>query len=302
MTLKYEPGLDGVRALAALCVVATHSLHPLFPGGERGVDVFFVLSGFLITRLLRDELLRNHRIDYAAFMLRRMRRLYPALLFMLGGVVIGLTPFQPGILWEVAAAALYVSNFVRAFGPLPTWLTHTWSLGLEFQFYLLWPLIFAVIMRGRWPVVILIALYVIATMAGANRNLHPGGLILGAAVAFLPRLPGLTAIPALIALAGVMALHLPIMWAELAGAVLVSAAGNAPVLAWGPLPFLGKISYALYLWHFSIAQLLYKMGLPPLTNFAVTLGLGLSFACLSWHLIERRRVGPTAAPATALAE
>src|SRR5438128_1629254 len=145
--LGYRPGLDGIRALAILLVLSFHS--GLLGGGFLGFYCFFVLSGFLITGLLFEEWDRRYWISLAGFYVRRMRRLFPALLLTIVGV--GLVYFSvPGVehgigYWPtVASVALYSSNWLAAFGGHHTWaslglLGHTWSLGIEEQFYLVWP-------------------------------------------------------------------------------------------------------------------------------------------------------------------
>src|SRR5215472_10205914 len=145
--------LDGIRALAVMAVLATHAGIQFLPGGFVGVDVFFVLSGFLITSLLYDELVVTGRIDLGGFWTRRARRLLPAALVMIVAVVAARPLFVPdsvaALRWDAIAAALWSGNwrwalqgtnyFAQAGTPSP--LQHTWSLAVEEQFYLLWPLL-----------------------------------------------------------------------------------------------------------------------------------------------------------------
>jgi peptidoglycan/LPS O-acetylase OafA/YrhL len=153
-TIAYRPALDGIRALAVLAVMLYHGGVSWLPGGFLGVDAFFVLSGFLITSLLLAERAGTGRIRLGAFWLRRARRLLPALLVMLICVVAAyrslLSTPELGLLRGDALAALgYVANwrmiyrgddyFAQTATASP--LQHTWSLGIEEQFYLLWPLI-----------------------------------------------------------------------------------------------------------------------------------------------------------------
>ncbi|KLU60953.1 O-acetyltransferase OatA [Peptococcaceae bacterium CEB3] len=147
------PGLDGLRALAVLAVIAYHLNLAWLPDGLLGVGLFFVLSGYLITDLLVAEWKLNGRIDLKNFWLRRARRLLPALFVMLAGVVVWLALVDPSrlsSLWgDVLAAVFYVSNwwfvfhhvsYFARFGP-PSPLGHLWSLAVEEQFYLIWPLL-----------------------------------------------------------------------------------------------------------------------------------------------------------------
>ncbi|HEY0738624.1 MAG TPA: serine hydrolase [Herpetosiphonaceae bacterium] len=156
--MPYLPGLDGVRALAVIAVLLYHADLPI-SGGFLGVESFFVLSGFLITSLLLAEWNQHSRIDLREFWLRRARRLLPALFVMLLGTLLIAAVLLRGERIELGAdmlAALgYVMNWrliasgQAYFDPLvrPSLLQHLWSLAVEEQFYLLWPLIFFAGMR-----------------------------------------------------------------------------------------------------------------------------------------------------------
>ena len=152
--LGHQPSLDGIRGIAILAVLAIHFEWPWLPGGFFGVDVFFALSGFLITTLLLEEQLQSGRISLGRFFMRRVLRLYPALV----GLVVVSTVFAllfhrestPGRDFSVAAAVLlYVANWMSMadtqawFGGMP----HTWSLAVEMQFYVLWAAIIAIVSR-----------------------------------------------------------------------------------------------------------------------------------------------------------
>ena len=153
------PGLDGVRALAVLAVIAFHEQFAAFHGGFLGVDVFFVLSGYLITDLLAAHWARHGRLDLRGFWIRRARRLLPALAVVLVTVTAAVAVIEPGQLGALRPALLaavsYSSNWWQAlqhqsyfagFGPPPP-LRHLWSLAIEEQFYLVWPLILIVTLR-----------------------------------------------------------------------------------------------------------------------------------------------------------
>jgi peptidoglycan/LPS O-acetylase OafA/YrhL len=156
---RYMPGLDGLRAVAVLAVVAYHLGFSWAPGGLLGVGVFFTLSGYLITDLLLTRIARQGG-DLKGFWLARARRLLPALFVMLAVVVVWVAvigPRQPPEFGRaVGAAVLYVSNwqlivaqvsYFARFGP-PSPLGHLWSLGVEEQFYILWPLL--LLAAARW--------------------------------------------------------------------------------------------------------------------------------------------------------
>ena len=218
--LPYAPALDGLRALAVIAVLLYHAGLPWVPGGFLGVEVFFVISGYLITSLLLAEWSLQGRIDFQAFWLRRARRLLPALFTVLlavaGFVVVFLPDEASGLRGDAFSSAVYVNNWYQIFGHKsyfetvgrPPLLRHLWSLAVEEQFYLLWPLLFALLMSARRP-----RLPPLATLAGAAASIaamaalyqpdtdssrlyygtdtRAGGLLLGAALAFVWK-PGRT--------------------------------------------------------------------------------------------------------------
>ena len=157
----YRPGLDGLRAVAVVGVLLYHAGVHWMPGGLLGVDLFFVISGFLITSLLVSELQRTGRLALAAFYGRRARRLLPALAVVLAVTVGAIVLLQPGDLarfrGDLVASIGYVTNwwfivqhqsyFVAAGRPSP--FQHLWSLAIEEQFYLLWPLALLVLWKVR---------------------------------------------------------------------------------------------------------------------------------------------------------
>ena len=167
----YWPDLDGLRGVAVLAVIAAHAHVPYTSGGGlTGVTAFFVLSGFLITRLLAAEFSATGRIDFGAFYVRRALRLLPALLLLVAvcAVVYGFTGRIAQIVTTAPPVLLYAGNWVSAFhGPISPF-QHTWSLAVEEQFYLLWPVTFLAI----------------ALFAGRRGSLAPWKAILGAAIAF----------------------------------------------------------------------------------------------------------------------
>jgi peptidoglycan/LPS O-acetylase OafA/YrhL len=149
------PGLDGLRALAVIAVLLYHAELTWIPGGFIGVEVFFVISGYLITALLLAEWRQRGRIDLKAFWLRRARRLLPALyltvVVTLAFAVVFLPGEVAGLRSDAIAAFGYVTNWYMVLGHesyfeavgRPSLLKHLWSLAVEEQFYVLWPLLFA---------------------------------------------------------------------------------------------------------------------------------------------------------------
>ncbi len=151
----YKPALDGVRGLAVAAVFVFHTAKSLAPAGGLGVDVFFVLSGFLITTLLLQERLRTGHVSLSSFYLRRSLRLFPALLAML--VAMRLWSFTlPSsaaevLNQEIVASLMYVYNFGEQLGLLKSnttgFIYHTWSLAVEEQFYVVWPALFGLMFK-----------------------------------------------------------------------------------------------------------------------------------------------------------
>jgi peptidoglycan/LPS O-acetylase OafA/YrhL len=153
--LPYMPGLDGLRALAVIAVLLYHAELAWIPGGFLGVEIFFVISGYLITALLLAEWHESGRIELKKFWLRRARRLLPALYLLLVVCLAFAVVFLPGevarLRGDVVAALGYVTNWYLIFGHVsyfeavgrPSLLQHLWSLAVEEQFYLIWPPILA---------------------------------------------------------------------------------------------------------------------------------------------------------------
>ena len=220
-SLPYLPALDGLRALAVISVLFYHANPVWLPGGFLGVELFFVISGYLITSLLLSEWSLTARIDLKAFWLRRARRLFPALITVLTGVIAYALLFLPdevaGMRGDVLSTIGYVNNWYQVFSHRsyfeeigrPSLLRHMWSLAVEEQFYLVWPLLFSVLLgRCRLKTVfwILLAGAIVSGLTMAilyQPNVDPSrvyfgtdtraaGLLIGAALALVWR-PGVGA-------------------------------------------------------------------------------------------------------------
>lgn len=159
LKMGYQPALDGLRALSVIAVILYHANVSWLPGGFLGVEVFFVVSGYLITSLMLEERTASGRVNLRLFWIRRARRLLPALFVMLLATAIAVATFAtdsaPDFRRDVLPALLYVSNwwqiwFVEtpyfAASDLPV-LRHLWSLAVEEQWYLIWPLVFVVLAK-----------------------------------------------------------------------------------------------------------------------------------------------------------
>ena len=158
-SIQYIPAIDGLRALAVIAVMFYHLGFNWIPGGFLGVDLFFVISGYVITRLLLDSIAQSGGLDLRGFYLARLRRLLPALIFMLTTTTIAVGIWAPDTIrrllidapfsltgtmnwWLVAREQDYFESIGR-----PSLLQHTWSLAVEAQFYLLWPLLLYFILK-----------------------------------------------------------------------------------------------------------------------------------------------------------
>ncbi|MFN7645154.1 MAG: acyltransferase family protein [Burkholderiales bacterium] len=329
----YRPDIDGLRAVAVLLVLAFHALRGRPAGGFVGVDVFFVISGFLITSiLLRD--LDSGRFSLAGFYERRVRRIFPALIVvMAAGLAIGWVALLPDefarLGLQVAGGASFLSNlllwsesgyFDRVAESKP--LLHLWSLAIEEQFYIVWPLVLALAWRRRGSIPV-----VIATLAASSFGLGlvltataptlafylplsrgwelmAGGLLAWALLArpaLLERGADLrSALGALLLAAGVLAISasrpFPGVWALLPvlGTVLLISAGprawlNRRLLAHPAAVFVGRISYPLYLWHWLLLAMLniIEQGAASLRVRLAAAALAVVAAWLTWRFVER---------------
>jgi peptidoglycan/LPS O-acetylase OafA/YrhL len=310
------PALDGLRGIAVLGVMLVHlDTAPDMQGGFLGVDIFFVLSGFLITSILLREWQSAGGIDLRRFYARRALRLLPAFAILI--VLCG--PFAS---WPVLLTAVtYTMNWFSAFGWLNTDgpLLHVWSLSIEWQFYLVWPAVLLALLSfrsRRWLVIVpgLVAFVVILARAAMavdvpaferaypGTDLHSDGLLLGCALAAAVaqgqgirgdrirtalRVLAPAALALLVCLVLVsnpktaFAFRVGIPLAEFAAAVIVLAAvadSRAPIprlMQIAPLVSLGKISYGVYLWDWPINVALTNLGVGSDSLVAVALRLGL---------------------------
>lgn len=288
------PGLDGLRGVAAVAVLFFHAQLGFAHNGYVGVDVFFALSGFLITSILLGEIDRTGRVSFRRFYVRRALRLLPALAAACITVVaVGVAAGRAGEFTRGALAALvYVANWWMYTGRPAPLLEHTWTLAIEEHFYAVWPILLtALVARKVWmravAVAVALALLVliftswpepITDVRGTYLRGFP--IIWGSLLAWAVRhprlsegLPGIRPIgsAALLALLAVLLIPwtLPERWLTgpssitgvlsvlvLVGVVLAPRGAAARALSWAPLRWAGTRSYGMYLYHFPVLSLL----------------------------------------------
>jgi peptidoglycan/LPS O-acetylase OafA/YrhL len=334
--LGHRPALDGLRGLAVLAVLLFHGGFPWASGGYLGVSVFFTLSGFLITRLMLEERAAHGRVSVRRFSVRRVRRLAPASAVTLVAVILaaGLGAWDGvnQLRRDIVGAALQVENWTRLLssrtyadlfdtGASPV--EHFWSLGVEVQFYLVWPLVFLALARRSRDalrgavvglfVVFAVAAPVIAWVWGSEAAYlatpaRLAEILAGAvlAVALDPDRPRRGQVPvAVLAAATIVVLviatpadhgwayegGLP-LFGVLSALVVAGALVDGPVrtvLAWRPLVAVGTISYGLYLVHWPIFLLVdeHLSNLAHGWRFALQAAVSFLVAAVLFLAVER---------------
>lgn len=312
-------GIDLLRGIAIGLVMLRHAWPSVFPGaGVVGVVMFFALSGYLITGLLVEELERTGRVDLRRFYVRRARRLVPALLFLVAGVVLvtlllDLLGDRDQLGKTVLVAHTWTGNL--PFGHASDGTFHLWTLATEEQFYLLWPAVLVLAFaRGRTLLALLVVaaacvLACVATLVWLREDPDlayslPTSwaicFVIGGAARILGTRAALPtwAVPAALACLAVLSV-VPLRGhalTYLAGGPAIAALTAVLLLSWrtwtdvtGParaLVVLGTVSYGAYLWNYPLTLWLR----PSLDGLAgpVALVLALAMAALSWHLVEAR--------------
>lgn len=330
--IAYRADIDGLRAVSILAVVWYHAFPGLVPGGFVGVDIFFVISGFLITRIIERELSLDS-FSILAFYRRRIRRIFPALIVVLAATYVAgwivLLPRDFELLGtSIAGGAGFFANLVQlgrqdyfAADASTNPLLHLWSLGIEEQFYILWPILL-IVLKGRRFDTIVIAALAAASMA-ANLWLvadheavafyspvtRAWELFAGALLARsrardtacfrgisddLKATAGLLLIVIAIALLDTSSRYpgwnalMPVLGAVL----LLDAPGsmlNRRFLSHRGMVFIGLVSYPLYLWHWPILSYLgiLRAGVPTFLEIDLAVGASFALACGTYYFVEK---------------
>lgn len=345
--LGHRPVLDGLRGIAIFLVMLTHT--DVLPNGYVGVDLFFALSGFLITTLLYEEWDRTGGISLKRFYGRRARRLLPALgLLIVVALVVDMLCYQMTgwpFGWKALSSLLFVNNWLAATGHAKALgsLNPTWSLAQEEQFYLVWPIVLIVLLRRRARPQVVAGILLVAIgllLVAAPSSTGPAysvyyspaaraaELLFGClgAVIWRHRLLGIpqmvkTRLPVEVVATltqrrlwrGLFALVLAYLFVMLlfnyqltteqvylsacllAVPLIVNLVGTpgsllARVIACPPLRFLGRVSYALYLFHLLTRNVVYHY-MPNgnlYVNALLTISVSVALAAASWKLVESR--------------
>jgi peptidoglycan/LPS O-acetylase OafA/YrhL len=330
---NYRPDIDGLRAVAVLSVVIFHAFpdEAWLPGGFVGVDVFFVISGYLISKILFSEI-EQHRFSLASFYGRRIRRIFPALAVCLAAVLAyGFVVLMPSQLAQLGKQVFFGASFLSNFA---LWsesgyfdsaatskpLLHLWSLGIEEQFYILWPPVLWIAFKlkaaiGRLILGLLVASFAVniaLSLTDTSSDFYlPVSrfweLLAGAALACRPDINLKAGLKHVISLAGMAAILMSARlfasemrfpgWLALlpvAGSVAVILAGsnavvNKTILSNRVAVFIGLISYPLYLWHWPLIAFSYVIRGKPPTSF-MAFGIVIASLLLAWatyRFIER---------------
>jgi peptidoglycan/LPS O-acetylase OafA/YrhL len=321
--LSYIPALDGLRAFGALPVMAMHAQVPYFSGGFASIDLFFVLSGFLITSVIKRQKETEKGFSFVDFYLRRTLRLLPALMVVCVFTfffILAVSGLHDAVN-EIAPSLMYVSNFTRLTG-FPAALANTWSLSVEEQFYFIWPITFILLATfPRYRTVVL--LFVVAVAVAMLRAYlfykgtslmilydrpytHSDGILIGCALAFFTKqtlckiarfwpiaLGYLIYFCTSVKIDSSFAYCGGIFVVNLSAAVMIAKLAIedggyvAGFFSARPLVGIGKISYAAYLWHWPLLVAAGKLGFQYWPMMASCFIGGLGFATASWFIIEQ---------------
>ncbi|MEM7300519.1 MAG: acyltransferase family protein [Pseudomonadota bacterium] len=335
--MRYRADIDGLRTIAVLSVVFGHAKFPLFGGGFVGVDIFFVISGFLITGLIISEQNRGE-FSLLSFYERRMRRILPALFVVIvTTLILGWFLSMPEdyrlIVRSAFSVLLFLSNmmFWREIGyfdgaAAEKPLLHTWSLSVEEQFYVVFPLLMMLMFKfgNKWRAYVLVGLFLLSLVASVWVTMKwpatgfywsplrgwelLAGSLLACAITNQNLVSAIVRISVPLQIIGIALITLPIVFYTEAtlfpgyaaippvlGSVFLIAGGLAgrgtvwKLLSSKPMVFVGKRSYSLYLWHFPLFAFAFYLAqsTPSLTVRVVLIVLAVLLSMASYSFIEQ---------------
>jgi len=319
--LRYYQGIDGLRAIAVTAVVGFHT--GLVPGGYVGVDIFFVISGFLMATILNECNLGAPEIK--AFILRRFLRLWPLLTFVsLAFSVPYAILTNSNVLAELLPSITFTANLSKPVFGMPSLLGPTWSIATEFQFYLLIAATYWLFSGAPKSILIIACIFYAATtiskFAGVQGDLgcaslafspifRSSGLFLGVILAFAPAVSSRTSVIGVVLAVSMLCLIFPLhTWcegtsaavstlaAEIAAFLLLLALLNENdtllrrILSAPLLVTLGKLSFGVYLWHYPITWATNQLGSE--LSFMIVYSISLILAHFSHNYIEQRFYKP----------
>lgn len=334
--IKYRPYIDGLRAIAVIAVIIFHLNPDFFPGGYLGVDIFFVISGFVISQSLYKNYLKTGRVDVAQFYIRRFWRLYPALITMVSATTLAYVFF--GFVWDTnllikssitsifAVSNLYYLHQAENYfhQDLINPLLHTWSLGIEEQFYIVYPLLLLAVLfvfmkwhirRVHIPLLFLGGSTGLYALFYFNQGSIFGDfyfptarfweLGIGCALFFFSldfgpkRYLRFIAGPALASLCAIMIfqqhianLSIELLATVIATALLILSGLHAKsivvrTLEYPKIVFVGTVSYSLYLWHLPVIYFC-NLYLSGITYYVFSVFFTVCLALVSYTYVEKR--------------
>lgn len=331
--LKYRPDIDGLRAIAVLSVVIFHYFPSILPGGFVGVDIFFVISGYLITSIILKSASSNS-FSYVEFYKRRIIRIFPSLsIVLVSCLIIGwFYLFQDdykSLGKHVFSGAYFISN-------LTLWsesgyfdsqsylkpLLHLWSLGIEEQFYIFWPVVILLCFKSKYSkrniLLSCAAIFIVSYTISVSTMAYEGGanyyspasrfweLMAGAIIAALRFMGIKTSVYKSMSLIGVIIITLSIalinekmafpgyiaIMPVIGASLVIASSGNnwiaSKILSFKPIVFIGLISYPLYLWHWPVYSFYRSIfsGSPSTNELLILMALALVLAILTYYLLE----------------
>jgi peptidoglycan/LPS O-acetylase OafA/YrhL len=325
--IGYIPSLDGLRAIAVFLVMLLHAHFQFGNGGSVGVDIFFALSGFLITTLLLEEYYSNGRISLSGFYLRRIFRLFPALYLMLLIILLYTIFFAQSfskiiIQKEIFASTIYLNNISYLWECKSLILGHTWSLAIEEQFYFIWPFTLVIVLRyftinkllyGLLSFIVVIWFVKLSKFIPVINALIFESLFIGCLFALLRwkiktlRISNFITVLSFLILIiiGIFPLSIPTIlfnnyyrgsFGIISSFLILGLVQNkdsilSKILGSRFFVYFGKISYALYLWHLPVFRwFLWHSTLLPYITFILKFIVTFILAILSLELIEKKSI------------